>query len=147
MSPPTFDDRGRVLICSPHHRKELRDSVFAIHRLHPGLFYEDEERNVWATGPGNIVFRAVQVAKDPLGAFSKRHPIPQALATLQNSQKSEWVTTAIAEAINTAFTTEALLALADSMETEQAAHYVASEAINVICRNWTRLPRPTKPET
>ena len=147
MSPPSFDDQGRVLICSIHHPKKLRDSASVMQKLHPDLFYEDEERNVLATGTGHVVFQAVQVAKDPLGRFSKKHPVPQALVTLQKSYKAEWVTTAIANAIGTAFTKSALVALTDSMDADKAAHYVASEAINVICRSWTKIPEPRKPET
>jgi hypothetical protein len=147
MSPQTHDDFGRVFISSTHSTHDVRDSVQVIQQIHSDFFYEDEERNVWATPTGSIIYEAIKIAKDPLGRFRDQYKTDPAMIRMKNHGKEDWVTFTIADAIQRCFTKTTLIALAESMQPSKASYYVASEAINLICREWLRADTMKSPKS
>ena len=142
MSPRASDEFGRVYMTGTHSTRDVRESVQVIQQVHPDFFYEDEERNVWATQTGVVIYEAVQIAKNPLGQFRDKYKNDPAMISIKNRNKPDWVAFTIADAIRRSLTKASLIALTESMDPAKAAHYVASEAINLICREWLRKDTP-----
>lgn len=121
-----------------HSTPDRRSLMRMLQALFPDFFYEDEERSVWATPVGAVVWRAVQIASDPDGPFRRVYPSPLAVGAWDKSQGAGWVTSTVARAIQRSSSSFAIIACTDSMDHEKAAYHLASEAINTICRDWTR---------
>jgi len=121
---------------------DRRAEMQKLQAIFPDFFYEDEERSVWATAVGSVIFKAIQIAGDPNGPFARVSPSPLAVKTLHQSRGAGWVTATLARAIEESFTKPVLIAVTDSQTSERAAYQLASEAINAVCRSWTRLPTP-----
>lgn len=138
MTTRASDDYGRVYMSGTNSARDVREIVQVIQQVHPDFFFEDEERNVWATKTGSIIYEAIQIAKNPVGEFSEKYRNAPAMISIKNNTKSDWVTFTLADAIHRSLTKATLIALTESMEHQKAAHYIASEAINLICREWLR---------
>jgi hypothetical protein len=142
MTTHGHDEYGRVLMSSVFSSPERRSEMHALQTIFPDFFYEDEERSVWATAVGSVIFNAIHIAGDPNGPFSRASPSPISVKTLHQARGAGWVTSTLARAIERSFTKPVLIAIVDSQTAERAAYQLASGAINEVCRAWTRLPTP-----
>lgn len=147
MTVPGYDEYGRVLMSSVYSSPDRRALMRTLQTVFPDFYYEDEERSVWATAVGDVICKAVGIASDPNGPFSRVSPSPLAIQAMHRSHGAAWVVSTIARAIERSFTKSMLLAITDSAEPERASCHVASEAINTICRDWSRPPSKQPSDT
>lgn len=137
MTQPGHDEYGRVLMSSVHSARERRAAIRILQETFPAFFYEDEERNVWATATGVIIHKAISITADKNGPFSRVYPSPIPFQAIHRANGAEWVVTTVARAIQRAFTNPVLIAITDTKTQEEAAYNLAAEAMIVICRDWT----------
>lgn len=137
MTQPGHDEYGRVLMSSIHSARGRRAAIRILQETFPAFFYEDEERNVWATATGVIIHKAIEITANRNGPFSRVYPSPIPFQAIHRANGAEWVVTTIARAVQRAFTNPVLIAITDTKKQEEAAYHLAAEAMIVICRDWT----------